>query len=198
MSRALAPSRPARWLLWLLMALPALAMLRDTARGTLAMDLLDPSGLWTVRWLVAALLPGPLAEAFGASRWLRVWLAMRRDLGVAAFLYALLHLGFYLADSSGWRAVAADLPLPGIWTGWLALGLLLPAAATSLDRAMRALGRRWLLVQRVVYPAVVAGFAHWLLLDWGRATALVHLVPLLAAWLLRALRRARFYRRTPA
>jgi len=58
-------------------------------------------------------------------------------------------------------------------------------AAISFDAAMRALGRRWKLAQRLVYPALVLSLAHWLLLDWEWQPAAVHLTPLLIAWGLR-------------
>ena len=116
------------------------------------MDLYHPSGEMSVRLMVLALLPGPLADVFGPNRFLRAWLAIRRNLGVAAFLYALLHLVFYVLDMRLISAMVEEMAIPAIWTGWLAFAALLVPAAISTDRAMRSLGSRWKRLQRLVYP----------------------------------------------
>lgn len=176
-------------ILWLLLAIPAALMLRGLAGGeVLPMDLLHPSGETSVRLMVLALLPGPLTDAFGPNRVLRGWLSIRRNLGVAGFAYALLHLAIYVIDMRSLAAMLDELGLPGIWTGWLALALMIPPAAISFDRAMRRLGRDWKRIQRLVYASSVLALAHWLLLDWNWRPAAVHLLPLIIAWLLRAWR----------
>lgn len=184
----------AKGLLWALLALPGMAMLTGLLRGdALAMDLLHPSGETSVRLMVLALLPGPLAEAFGTGRFLRGWLAIRRNLGVAAFAYGVGHLALYVADMGALPAILDELALPAIWTGWLALAALLLPAAISFDKAMRLMKRRWQQVQFLVYPALALALAHWLLLDWKWQPATIHLLPLMVAWGLRA--RARRQRR---
>ena len=181
-----------RALLWFVLAIPAALMIQRIASGeALAMDLYHPSGEMSVRLMILALLPGPLTDALGPNRFLRGWLAIRRNLGVAAFLYALLHLGFYVLDMQLLSAMVGELPIPGIWTGWLAFALLLVPAAISFNAAMRRLGRRWKQIQRLVYPAFVLALIHWLLLDWAWGPALVHLAPLLVAWTLRMVMRRR-------
>ena len=181
-----------RALLWFVLAIPAALMIQRIASGeALAMDLYHPSGEMSVRLKILALLPGPLTDALGPNRFLRGWLAIRRNLGVAAFLYALLHLGFYVLDMQLLSAMVGELPIPGIWTGWLAFALLLVPAAISFNAAMRRLGRRWKQIQRLVYPAFVLALIHWLLLDWAWGPALVHLAPLLVAWTLRMAMRRR-------
>ena len=181
-----------RALLWLVFAIPAALMIQRFASGeALAMDLYHPSGEMSVRLMVLALLPGPLADVFGPNRFLRAWLAIRRNLGVAAFGYAVLHLAIYALDMQQLSAMLAELPIPGIWTGWLAFALLLVPAAISFDTAMRRLGRRWKQLQRLVYPAFLLALIHWLLLDWAWGPALVHLAPLLVAWTLRMFMRRR-------
>lgn len=174
-----------RPLFWLALTIPALLMIADFARGAvLAMDLLHPSGELSVRLMIAALLAGPLAGIFGPNRFFRGWLAIRRNLGVAAFGYAALHLAFYIIDMGALAAMADELTLPPIWTGWLALALMIPPAAISFDGAMRTLGRyKWKALQRLVYPAMLLSLAHWLLLDWKWQPAVLHLGPLLVAWI---------------
>lgn len=192
--------RSRRILLWLVLALPAALMVGRFFSGqALAMDLYHPSGEMSVRLMVLALLPGPLADAFGPNRFLRAWLAIRRNLGVAAFGYATLHLAIYALDMQQLSAMLAELPIPGIWTGWLALLTMAIPAAISFDAAMRRLGRRWKTLQRLVYPAALLSLVHWLLLDWAWGPALIHLAPLVIAWLLRfTMRRGRFVSRSIA
>lgn len=181
--------RITRLIFWLLLCVPAALMLRGLINGsTLPMDLLHPSGEMSVRLMILAMLPGPLADAFGARPFLRRWLSVRRNLGVAAFGYALLHLMFYVIDMGQFAAMVDELGLPGIWSGWLALGLMLPPAAISFDRAMRGLGRHWKKIQRLVYAALIASLAHWFMLDWKWQPAAIHLSPLMLAWLLRGWR----------
>lgn len=175
------------------LAIPGALMLYDWWSGaSWSMDLLHPSGEMAVRLMILAMLPGPLVEFFGTQgafgRLLRGWLMIRRNLGVGAFGYALLHLVFYVLDMTP-AAMLDELSLPGIWTGWLALFLLLPPATISFDRAVRSLGLRWKFVQRLVYLAFAVSLAHWLLLAWSPLPAIVHLAPLALAWGLRGWKR---------
>ena len=178
-----------KYLLWFVLALPAVSMLASLLRDSaLPMDLLHPSGEMSVRLMVLAMLPGPLSEFFGGNRLLSFWLSVRRNLGVAAFAYALLHLAIYVLDM---QSLPAILSLPAIWTGWLSLILMLPAACISFEAAVRYLKRNWKRIQRIVYLAFAAGIAHWLLLDWQWQPAAVHAAPLMLAWMLRLIARIR-------
>lgn len=177
-----------RSLFWLVLALPAALMLRGyVSGGSLAMDLLHPTGEFAVQLMVLAMLAGPLSDFFGRNRFFRTWLGARRNLGVAAFGYALLHLLFYVVDMGNLAAVLDEFGLPAIWTGWLSFALMLAAASVSSNGAMRALGRNWKRIQRGVYAAFLVGLAHWILLDGAWGPALVHLAPLIIAWVLRGL-----------
>lgn len=186
-----------RGLLWMLLALPGVLMLGQLALG--AADpaaLYHPSGELSVRLMLLALLPGPLSAFFGRGRLLAGWLAIRRNLGVAAFGYGLLHLVIYVLDMRLVAAMVDELELPSIWVGWLSFIALLVPATISFDAAMRRLRRRWKQLQLLVYPAFLLALAHWLLLGWSWGPALVHLAPLAAAWLLRLLAHNGFHRRT--
>lgn len=183
-------------ILWLLLALPAALMLRQLASGeAMAMDLYHPSGEMAVRLMLLALLPGPLVEFFGSNRFFRGWIAIRRNLGVAAFFYGLLHLVFYVIDMQIVSAMVEELELPSIWTGWLALIAMAVPAAISFDTAMRRLKRRWQHLQWLVYPAFILALVHWLLLGWSWGPALIHLAPLVLAWAMRAMARRGFHLR---
>lgn len=120
------------------------------------------SGKTALNLLLITLLVSPL-RAWTGWQGLQRW---RRILGVAAFTYALLHFLAYavlelnLDFSDLGREIARR---PYITVGLAALLMLLPLAATSADRAMRRLGRRWSVLHRLAYPATVlaAWHFHW-------------------------------------
>ncbi len=185
--RSLRDSLP---LFWLLLALPGLWLVAQWARGAIApIDLIAPSGEWSARAMIAAMLLGPLAGMIGQRGWLRWLLARRRALGVAAFGYALLHLFFYALDMGELAAIIDEMLLPAIATGWAALALMLPMALTSNQTAMRALKRAWKAVQRLAYPAALLTLLHWLWIHDGATVALVHFAPLAFVWLSLAAKR---------
>lgn len=187
MSRTIINSR---FVVWLVLALPGLVALAAYGTGRAeAMDMLHPTGEWAVRFMVLAMAIGPLAAWLGPRGWLRWLLARRRWIGVAAFIYALAHLAFYLVDMGVLADVLAELTEHGIWTGWAAFALMAALACTSNDAAMRALGRGWKRLQRLAYPAAVLTVLHWGLLMWDWLPALIHFGPLAVLNFLRAGRR---------
>lgn len=182
--------------LWAVLAVPAaLALYRfATEPGIWPGDLLHPTGEWSARFIIIALMLTPLAQLLPQSRAVKWLVRHRRAFGVAGFAYAVLHLIFYVLDMETIAAMLAELGAPAIWTGWLALLCLLPPAAASSDAAMRLLRRNWKLVQRLVYPAAVLTLVHWVLVHDGKVSALVHFAPLI---LLQVLRLARHLYRPP-
>ncbi len=186
-----------KFLVWLLLALPAaLALVRyalspDAWPG----DLLHPTGEWSARFIILALVVTPLRQLFPNSRPVAFLGRHRRALGVAAFFYALLHLVFYVLDMETLEAMLAEVAAPAIWTGWLAMALLLPLGLSSNDAAMRALRAGWKRLQRLAYPAALLTLLHWALVHDGLAAALMHFLPLA---LLQAWRVVRLFSRRPS
>ena len=175
-----------RWLIWGLLALPALAMVNGYASAQAdAGDLLHPSGETSARLMIVAMMIGPLVDLLGPRSWLLWMMQRRRWFGVAAFVYALVHLVFYLIDMGNFPDMLAELGAPGIWTGWLAFLVMLAAATTSNDAAVRALRRNWTRVQQTVYGVALLTLAHWYFLAPEIGPALVHFVPLILLYLLR-------------
>ena len=104
--------------------------------------------------LLLTLLVSPLREGFRSPLLLRA----RRILGVAAFAYALLHFTIYAALELGldFGDLGRELARrPYITLGFAALLALAPLAATSTDRMVRRLGRRWAVLHKLVYPAAI-------------------------------------------
>jgi methionine sulfoxide reductase heme-binding subunit len=173
-------------LFWLLLAIPALLSLIGFWQGRIdSMDMLHPTGEWSARLMILAMMIGPLLSLFGPRPWMNWLVARRRYLGVGAFLYALLHLIFYVIDMGNVDDMLAEFLTPGIWTGWAAMAIMIPLALTSNDAAMRALRVGWKKLQRLVYPAAVLTLLHWMWVHNSYAGALVHFTPLAALWLAR-------------
>lgn len=143
-------------------------------------DALPSSGEAAALLMFAAMAIGPMVSLLGPGPRLMQWLMRRRrNIGVAAFCYAVLHLGLYVVDMGSLDFILAELGAPGIWTGWLAFILMALPAAASNDWSMRLLRRRWKPVQRLLYVVVVLTIIHWGLLMYGWAEPLVHAAPML-------------------
>lgn len=161
--------------------MPAGLMLDSYFSGeVIAMDMLHPSGEWSARLMIIAMVLSPLVSLLGPKPWLGWLVQRRRALGVAAFAYAMLHLGFYLIDMGNIDDIFAEFWALGIWTGWAAMLLFVPVALTSNDASVRALKAGWKRLQRLVYPAAVLVLVHWIFIHNNLGPALVHFVPLAA------------------
>lgn len=179
--------------LWALLAVPAALMAyRYYAESLWPDDLVAPTGTWSARMIIVALMLTPLSMLLPGSRIVCWLIRRRRAFGVAAFGYALLHLAFYAAEMESVANILAEVELTGIWTGWAALLLMVPLALTSNDAAMRALKGGWKALQRLAYPMALLTLAHWIIVHNGLVAALVQAGPLI---LLETYRLVRFVRR---
>jgi methionine sulfoxide reductase heme-binding subunit len=172
-----------RCLLWLILALPGMwigwrwwATPEHYGFGHAVKD----SGDWAAWLLLAALAVTPLRLIAGTRPFTRWLLLRRRDLGVASFTYAAWHTAVYLADKASLATVLEQARGADLLTGWLALALFAPLAATSNDVSVRALRRAWKRLHRLVYPAAVLTFLHWALTAYDPTTAYIHIAILAA------------------
>ena len=114
-------------------------------------------GDWTLRFLCLTLAVTPLRVITGTPALAR----FRRMLGLFVYFYVVLHLLAYGWFDMGFEVaeIARDIPKrPFILVGFTAFVLLTLLAATSFNRAVKALGaKRWQALHRLVY--VVAGLA---------------------------------------
>ncbi|HEY0112767.1 MAG TPA: ferric reductase-like transmembrane domain-containing protein [Allosphingosinicella sp.] len=190
---------PGKALLWALLALPALPILRRTLTEPDLWweDLLQPTGEWSARLIIFALMLTPLSMLLPRRRWVQWLMRHRRAFGVAAFGYSLLHLLFYVIAMETVRDMVAELDAPAIWTAWLAFLCLVPMALTSNDASMRALKAGWKRIQRLAYPAAFLTLAHWALVHDGLTEALLNFAPLIALQLYRLARLSRPLFHTP-
>ncbi len=128
--------------------------------------LIRATGDWTLRFVCIVLAVTPL-------RVMTKWNALaryRRMLGLFAYFYVVWHLlayswfdmNFVVAD------IAKDIAKrPFILVGFSAFLLLTPLAATSFNRAIKALGaKRWQMLHKLVYVIAGLGLLHFF---WMRA-----------------------------
>ena len=180
-----------RLFIWGLLALPACVMLASYGRGgTTAMELLHPTGEFSARLMIFAMMFSPLMALLGTKPWLSWLVTRRRYFGVAAFGYALLHLIFYVIDMETLTDMLAEIGALGIWTGWLAMLLFVPLALTSNNAAMRRLKANWKKLQRLVYPTAILVLIHWIFIHNNLGSALIHFIPLVLLITARAFRSA--------
>lgn len=168
-----------RTVLWALLAAPSALMLFQFLQGPGRLGpVLQGSGEWSVRFLVLALAATPIRMIFRGQRWPMWLLARRGDIGMAAFLYACLHLAVYIYREGYIANVTADLVLTPILMGWAAFLAMAVPFFTSGRAMARRLGRAWKPLQRLAYAAAVFAFVHWLQIRVTDTPAYVHLVPL--------------------
>ena len=166
-------------LLRLVIAIPAIVMLSRYAfvGGGLG-QVIQASGEWAARLLIVTLAITPIRMLFKGRHW-PMWLfKRRRDLGLAAFLYGLLHLGAYVIRQSSINVILYDIQYLEYIFGWLAFAGMLVLALISNDAALHRLGTMWKKVQRLVYIAAVAAFLHWVWIKLDNVPALIHFAPL--------------------
>jgi methionine sulfoxide reductase heme-binding subunit len=164
--------RPAaKPLLWLVCLVPLVGWIWGGVYNGLganpAETILRGTGSWTLRFLCIVLAVTPLRQWSGLNALAR-W---RRMLGLYVFFYAVLHFLAYAWLDMGFdpAAVAKDLgKRPFALVGFVAFVLLVPLAATSFNRAIKAMGAaRWQRLHRLVYAIAGLGLLHFF---WMRAS----------------------------
>jgi sulfoxide reductase heme-binding subunit YedZ len=138
----------------------------DTLGPNPAEALIRGTGDWVLRFLCLTLAMTPLRVSFRQPALAR----FRRMLGLFTFFYIVLHFLAYAWLDMGFDldAIARDIPKrPFALVGFAALLLMIPLAATSFNRAIRALGAaRWSKLHRLVYAIALLGILHFF---WMRA-----------------------------
>lgn len=183
--KAILNSRP---LLWLVLALPGVWMLY---RWAVTPDeygyghIIGDSGDWAAWLLMATLAVTPIRLLFRRQPWATWLMRRRRDLGVASFAYAAGHTVIYLTRKAQLDIILNELATPYILMGWLALALFIPLAITSNDASMRRMKRGWKRLHRLVYPAAILVFLHWVLSAFIPTTAYINIAILAVIELVR-------------
>ena len=159
----------------------------DALGANPAEALIRGTGDWVLRFLCLTLAVTPLRQATG-------WHALarfRRMLGLFTFFYLVLHFLAYAWLDMGFdpAAIARDIPKrPFALVGFAAFVLMLPLAATSFNRAIKALGAaRWQALHRCVYAIVLLGLLHFFWMragknDFAEVAVYAVIVALLLGW----------------
>ncbi|MDM0031619.1 protein-methionine-sulfoxide reductase heme-binding subunit MsrQ [Variovorax sp. J22P271] len=128
--------------------------------------LIRSTGDWTLRFICIVLAVTPLRVTLKVNALAR----FRRMLGLFAYFYVVLHLLSYSWFDMGFDVpeIAKDIAKrPFILVGFSAFVLLTPLAATSFNRAIKALGaKRWQALHKLVYGIAGLGLLHFF---WMRA-----------------------------
>lgn len=184
------------WLVYVAGLSPALWIFGLGVVGRLGPEpvevLLHRYGLWALQFLLAALVVSPLRELTGINL-----IRFRRALGLLSFWMVCAHLAV-------WMLLDVQLDWAEIWKGiterpFIMLGMagfviLVPLAATSSDRAIRAMGAEsWARLHLLAHVAALAGATHYLLLV--KAWPVEPILYLLGALALLGLRLTRARRR---
>jgi sulfoxide reductase heme-binding subunit YedZ len=127
--------------------------------GRPVMEAIHGVGLWAIRFLLISLAITPFARALDWPGLLLV----RRNVGVAAACYAVLHLFLYIADQNfKLLTVVSEIALRFYLTiGFVALLVLLALAVTSTDGWVKKLGGNWKRLHRLAYPAGAVALLHF-------------------------------------
>jgi uncharacterized protein len=121
----------------------------------------DGTGYGAIICLVLALVARPLSKLWPGL------MSYRRLLGVGAAVLSIAHTLHVVVHGWDWNWGAWAFMVPsqqvGILAGCGSLGLLLPAAFTSFDRAQTYLGQNWRRLHLLGIPAVMLATSHGIL-----------------------------------
>ena len=149
---------PFAWLLY--------GAITDNLGANPAEYLIRSLGDWTLRLLCITLAVTPVRVITGTPALAR----FRRMLGLFVYFYAVMHLLSYSWFDMGFDVpeIAKDIAKrPFILVGFTGFLLLTPLAATSFNRAVKALGaKRWQALHKLAYVIAGLGILHFF---WMRA-----------------------------
>jgi len=123
-------------------------------------DVIHRTGYWALVFLMVSLAVTPLRRIgrFGPL------LDIRRMVGVAAFVYAAVHIGLYVADQMFdlWKVGSEIVKRLYLTIGFVALIGLMVLAVTSTDGMLRRLGgRNWQRLHYAVYAIGLLALIHY-------------------------------------
>lgn len=156
------------WPLYLIAVLPPAWLFYQGVTGNLGIDPVKEMehqiGLLGLQVLIATLCVTPLRRFTGISL-----IKYRRALGLIAFFYIVCHLAVWLfLDVQIWSQIWKDIvKRPYVTIGMAAFALMIPLAVTSNNWSIRKLRKGWTRLHKLVYPAVLLGGLHFVMLRKG-------------------------------
>ena len=149
--------------------------------------LIRSTGDWTLRFLCITLAVTPLRVLTATPALSR----FRRMLGLFTYFYVVLHFLSYSVFDQGldFGEIAKDIAKrPFILVGFTGFLLLTPLAATSFNRAVKALGaKRWQALHKLVYVIAGLGILHFFWMragknDFGEVAIYAAILAVLLGW----------------
>ncbi|MGH1370136.1 MAG: protein-methionine-sulfoxide reductase heme-binding subunit MsrQ [Maritimibacter sp.] len=156
------------WPLYLVALIPPIWLFYAGVTGGLGVDpvkaMEHEMGELGLQVLIIGILVSPLRKFTGISL-----LKFRRAIGLIGFFYIACHLAVWLfLDVQIWSQIWADiLKRPYITIGMAGFVLMIPLAITSNNKSIRLLGGTWRKLHKLVYPAVILGGVHYVMLVKG-------------------------------
>ena len=148
--------------------------------------MVDLTGYGSLLLLGLALLARPVQRLWGGLR------SVRRELGVGAFVLAVIHT-LHMADHSfEWDGLGIFFLPPvlfwGVMLGLGAVGLMLPLAATSTEGWVRRLGKGWHRLHRwapLVWFLATGHVVLWMGERWGGPRTILFGLVVVLVWCVR-------------
>lgn len=156
------------WPLYVIAVIPPAWLFYQGVTGALGIDPVKKMehqiGLLGLQVLIATLAVTPLRRFTGINL-----IKYRRALGLIGFFYIVCHLAVWLfLDVQIWSQIWADIvKRPYITIGMGAFALLIPLAITSNNWSIRKLRKKWTSLHKLVYPALLLGGIHFIMLRKG-------------------------------
>ncbi|MFT5750302.1 MAG: sulfoxide reductase heme-binding subunit YedZ [Ancylomarina sp.] len=115
------------------------------------------TGLWAIRFFLAAFLMTPIGLIIGKN----FPLYFRQSIGIVTGLFTTLHVMVFIFS----EGVLPIFTRPELIFGFIAFLIILSLTLTSSKRAMKLLKRKWKSLHRWVYLAVLLVMVHLIILD---------------------------------
>lgn len=160
---------PVRWvikpIIWVGALAPAAILLWRFFTDDLGANPIEVITHWTGRTALTLLMVTLAVTPIRRITHYNPIIQVRRLVGLFAFFYAVLHFLTYVVLDLffDFSAVAEDiLERPYITVGFTAFVLLIPLAITSTKGWMRRLGKKWVVLHRLIYLSAGLGVLHFL------------------------------------
>jgi len=142
------------------------------------------TGDWTMIMIMATLSITPLRRITRINE----LISFRRMIGLFAFFYGTLHFLTYiwLDKFFDWHEIVKDVyKRPFITAGFTGFVLMIPLAVTSTKGWIRRLGKKWVVLHRLIYVTAIAGVTHYIWLvkkDEAKPFMWAFILSLLLLW----------------
>ena len=150
-----------KYLIYILAMMPIVPIVMGLGNSFDPYDyLIDGTARWLMIWFILLLTLGPLMRSFR----IRSGIVGKQPLGLAVGTWALLHvISYFVFHSSTVGRAALDLlTKPFLVLGVISFTFLVLLAATSYQRAIRWLGKKWNILHKLSLWAAALGAAHGL------------------------------------